>query len=126
MTVAFSKNWSHYSWSTDPTVKLDQGTEQRLIEEMIRNSASDLVRMCALSSEYGVYVRTGLHKSQTENRDHVQVVLGSNDPESWKKSAAETGKTAHIIFHDPRGNPTQRYETHVYDGQPHLKRVGTA
>jgi hypothetical protein len=126
MTVAFSKEWFHYSWSTNPAVKLDQETEQHLIEEMIRNSDSDLVRLFALNdSEYGVYVRTGLHTSQTESRDHVQVVLGSNDPSSWKKGAADSGKTAHIIFHDPRGNPTKRYETHVYDGQPHLKRVGT-
>jgi hypothetical protein len=125
MTIAFSKSWFHHSWSTNPAVKLDQQAEELLIREMVRNSDSDLVRLFALSeSEYGVYVRTGLHSSQTEGRDHVQVVLGSNDPQSWKKSAAETGKTAHIIFHDPRGNPTQRYETHVYDGQPHLRRVG--
>jgi hypothetical protein len=122
MTIGFSKNWSHYSWNTSDRVDLE--IEQHLILEMIWNCDSEMVRMYAYNpNEFGVYVRTGLHSSRSESRDHIQVILGSNDPESWKASQSNAGYTAHIIYHNPQGNPTKKYETVLFDGQHHLQRV---
>ena len=123
MTIGFSKNWSFHSWHNSQ--RLDFGSEQNLIIEMILNCDDETIRMFARDpDEFGVYVRTGIHQSRTERRDHVQVVLGSNDPENWEKDDANSGYTAHIIFHNSIGQATKKYEAHLYDGQHHLKRVG--
>jgi len=72
---------------------------------MIRNSDNDKVRLYALDEkELGVYVRTGIHESKSDG-EHVQAVLGSNDPSKWTASESGAGYTAHILYHDPRQNP---------------------
>ncbi len=124
MTIEFSKQWSFYSWSKAGHVAAD--AEQLLILEMIKNCDNEMIRMYALHPDaYGVYVRTGLHTSKTESHDHVQLVLGSNDPSAWTKTGADAGYTAHILYHNPVGCATKKYEAHLFTGQHHLKRVGT-
>lgn len=96
-TVAYSPRWNHYSWSAGGHVS--QQNEVALINEMIRNAvgpSGPLVRNYAASNQCSVYVRTGLHTSQADPVEHVQVQLGiSTAP--WTSNACP-GYTCHIQY----------------------------
>jgi len=109
MSVAFSPNWSHYSWSSQGYT--DQESERQLILEMIRNCDSDRIKSYAESLSGGqVYVRTGIHTSVSEHRDHVQVQLGCDN--GSYQSTQWPGYTAHIIYNN-FGHP---YEASLVQG----------
>jgi hypothetical protein len=86
---------------------------------MIMHCDNREIKEYANSDELGVYVRTGLHSSHTEQREHIQIILGSNDPSTWNEENQNSGKTAHIIDHDFSKNK-QPFEAEVFRGQPHL------
>jgi hypothetical protein len=92
MTIGFSKNWTHHSWSKREDGNLSQEHEKAWIEYMIHHCDSDTVREYAESDPdlgKGVYVRTGIHVSKTEPQRHVEAFLGSDGP---------AGYTAHILW----------------------------
>lgn len=110
MSVKFSDRWSYYSWSSQGHT--DSESERQLILDMIRRSDSeDVVRYAESTSGGQVYVRTGLHSSHSESRDHVQVQLGC-DSASFE-SSDWPGYTAHIIYNQ---SGTLRYETTLVRG----------
>lgn len=118
MTIDFSPNWRR---QTNSTMSAEE--EEAVIRHMILNSSNPEVRRYAAGTEIGVYVRTGIHSSKSERRQHVQVVLGSNDSSTWTSSSSDSGYTAHIMWHESY-HATVPFETKLFDKQPHLKRRG--
>lgn len=111
MTISFSPRWNHYSWSNSDTT-VDEESERQLILEMIRNCDSEDIRRYASSMTGGnVYVRTGIHSSGAEPRDHIQVHLGL-DREPWS-NADYRPYTAHIIYNSSGNQP---YEASLVSG----------
>ncbi|MEX1367575.1 MAG: hypothetical protein AB1Z98_30885 [Nannocystaceae bacterium] len=110
MSVTFSPRWSHHSWSASGHT--DEESERQLILEMIRNCDNDRLRQYASSTSGGnVYVRTGIHSSRSEARDHVQVQLGDSASGTWQ-SSTWPGYTAHIVYNGA-GHP---YEASLVRG----------
>ncbi len=96
MSIEFSGRWNHYSWSAGGHT--DQESERQLILEMIRNcNSSQLKRYADSTSGGSVYVRTGIHTSKKDNREHVHVQLGDRNSKTWH-SATWPGYTAHIYY----------------------------
>jgi hypothetical protein len=97
--------------------------EKQLIEKMIKECDDGMVRAYCYDTEkkLGVYVRTGVHRSNSDKGLHVQVVLGSTDPSTWTSGSADTGFTVHIQY----GSGSPPYIANRYNRQPHLRRRGT-
>ncbi|MCH9686414.1 MAG: hypothetical protein K0V04_33585 [Deltaproteobacteria bacterium] len=111
MSIEFSPRWSFYSWSRGGDV--DEESERQLILEMIRNCNSDRLRAYADSHSGGqVYIRTGLHRSATDNREHIQVQLGDSASGTWQ-SEQWPGYTVHIVYNNTRSEP---YEASFVQG----------
>ena len=128
MTIGFSKDWAHDSWSKRGDGSLSQEHEKAWIEYMIHHCDSATVKEYAASEPdllhgdtgKAVYVRTGIHVSRSEPQLHVQAVLGSNDPDCWKQGGASGGYTAHILWGEGNGP----FRVDLFSGQPHLKPAG--
>ena len=126
MTINFSKGWDYYSLSAEKGATISVDDEKALVISMILNCDDDLVKSYATSTlDPGpdVFVRTGVHVSQSDPALHVQACLGNSDPESWKKSDAGITYTYHIMWHDASGGEsTKKYATKKYENKP--KNVG--
>jgi hypothetical protein len=108
-SVEFSPRWNHFSWNNAHGTDLE--TERQLILEMVRNSQSPLVRQYAANNICNVYVRTGIHPSDADPADHVQVQLGLPAP-PWQ-SADCLGYTCHIRY---AAAPAGGYPTTCFAG----------
>lgn len=126
MTIGFSPKWTANSWSTSPGSTVTAEEEKTIIIEMVKNCSDQTIRTYAASeSELGVYVRTGIHRSKSDPKYHVHVVVGSNNKKTWARAGAKHGYTAHIYYVDHINSVTKTFPAKRWNGQPHLNRRGT-
>jgi hypothetical protein len=115
MTIGFSKAWFYHSISAGIDSKLSRDDEKAIIIKMILNSDSEKVKLYANdeANKLDVYVRTGIHISDSDPDLHVQAILGSTDETKWTKGDVEL--TVHIAYHE---DADKAYKTKEYTNAP--------